>query len=433
MSLLVINGMLTRESSKGEQPASQGASRIGTMPATASEASVTTTYPSGHKLRLLVAIASFGDKNLNWLKSIIRTYQTMDMSVDVVVVSNAPKELGPRVKVIVGLPTNNPWSLPFAHKPIFAQDVDAYDLFIYSEDDMAVTENNIRAFLRLTPYLKSDEIAGFIRYELKQDGEWTLPEAHGVHHWRPESVRHRGIYTIAEFTNEHAGFYILTQGQLKQAVTSGGFLRGPCRGRYGWPETAATDPYTNCGFRKVICISSLNDFLIHHLPNRYVGQLGVRLQVFREQIEALKNIGCGHHPASTLCGVESKLRLGRWSKRYDELPLAEVLRMVPAGAKTVLSVGVGTGALEVKLMQSGMRLTALPLDSVVGDAASRLGMEVIYGSLDECFDQLVARRFDCVVMTNLLHLQSDPGRLLRRCCELVEESGVLVLSGPNFS
>src|SRR5437016_666058 len=113
---------------------------------------------NGRRLRLLVAIASFGEKNLDLLKRIIAKYQGMDLDVDVVVLSNAPKNLGPKVKVLVGLPAKNPWSLPFAHKPLFAEKVNDYDLFAYSEDDMEVTEQNIKAFLRATRELASDEI-----------------------------------------------------------------------------------------------------------------------------------------------------------------------------------------------------------------------------------------------------------------------------------
>ena len=86
--------------------------------------------------RLLVAIASFGEKNLAFLKRIIRNYQDLPMAVEVVVFSDQPKDLGQDVKVMVGLPTENPWSLPFAHKNYFARNIDHYDLFIYSEDDM---------------------------------------------------------------------------------------------------------------------------------------------------------------------------------------------------------------------------------------------------------------------------------------------------------
>src|SRR5437879_6487444 len=73
------------------------------------------------RLRLLVAIASYGEKNLKFLKQMISTYRRMPFDVDVVVLCESPKNLGNEAEVVVGLPSRNPWSLPFAHKAIFAQ------------------------------------------------------------------------------------------------------------------------------------------------------------------------------------------------------------------------------------------------------------------------------------------------------------------------
>jgi SAM-dependent methyltransferase len=393
---------------------------------------MTPLQKTAHTLRLLVAITSYGNKNLELLKRLIQQYQSMSMNVDVVVFSEAHKDLPLNVKVIVGLPSKNPRSLPFAHKAYFAQNCDRYDLFIYSEDDMEATEENIQAFLRIGPQLKPDEIAGYLRYERDSSGTRSLPDVHGAFHWKVESVRQRGADTIAEFTNEHAGFYILTQSQLRQVIASGGFLTEPYEGRFGMLETAATDPYTRCGFRKVICISALEDFLIHHLPNRYIGQLGTPLSRIKEQVQTLMAICNGTHPVSTLCNVESKTIRGQWSKSYDEQPCDEFLALVPATSQTVLSFGCGSGAVEARLIQRGMSVTALPLDSVIGASAARLGINVIYGNLEEGMNQLAGRKFDCVLVTNLLHLQPDSGRFLEDCASRVVEGGTLLVAGPNF-
>jgi 2-polyprenyl-3-methyl-5-hydroxy-6-metoxy-1,4-benzoquinol methylase len=384
------------------------------------------------KLRVLVAIASYGEKNLEFLKQIIQTYRGMAMEVEVVVPSEAPKDLGAEVNVVVGLPSKNPWSLPFAHKTIFAQNADKYDLFIYSEDDIGVTELNIQAFLEASSKLEPDEIPGYLRYEVCPDGTKLLTDVHGSFHWDAHSVRQRGKYTIAGFTNEHAGFYILTQSQLKRAIASGGFLKQPCEGRYGLPETAATDPYTSCGFRKVICISALEDFLIRHMSNLYVNRHGVSLSSFKEQVQTLINIRDGTHPASTLCKAESKFLHCNWSKNHYENPSEEVLSLATDDAKTILSIGCGWGATENRLKQRGAQVTALPLDSVIGAAAARLGIEVIYGTLEECLTNLQGRRFDCVLISNLLHLQSDPGFVLEQCSQFVAIGGTLMIVGPNF-
>lgn len=385
-----------------------------------------------HRVRVLVVIASFGEKNLEFLKKIIRDYRGMAMDVHLVVNSEAPKGYDLGVEVVVGLPGRNPHSLPFAHKRIFAENIDRYDLFIYSEDDIGVTEQTIHAFLRVAADLEPDEIAGHVRYELGQDGTVYLPDVHGPFHWKPDSMRCRGSYTVAEFTNEHAGFYIMTQAQLRRAIASGKYLRAPYESRYSMLETAATDPYTCCGFRKVICISALEEFLIHHMPNRYVGVMGIPLAAVKEQIQTLEMIQDGRYQSARLCEVEPKILQRNWSKSYYEEPDQELLRMVPSDAATILSIGCGWGATEVMLTKRGSHVTALPLDSVIGASVARQGIEVINGTLAECLRCLNGRTFDCVLMSNLLHLLQDPWSVLRECNKLVRNDGVLILSGYNF-
>lgn len=385
-----------------------------------------------HRVRVLVAIASYGEKNVEFLKKIIRDYRSMAMDVHLVVNSEAQKNLDAGVKVIVGCPGRNPHSLPFAHKRIFAENLDRYDLFVYSEDDIGVKEQSIHAFLQATADLEPDEIAGYVRYEVGQGGTVSLPDVHGSFHWKPESVRSRGSYTVAEFTNEHAGFYILTQVQLRRAIASGKYLRDPYESRYSMLETAATDPYTCCGFRKVICISALEEFLIHHMPNRYIGVMGIPLTTFKEQIQTLKDIQRGIYRAIRLCEVEPKVLQRNWSKSYYEKPDQELLHMVPSDAATILSIGCGWGATEVILKQRGSHVTALPLDSVIGASVARQDIEVMSGTLAECSRSLGGRKFDCVLISNLLHLLPDPWSVLREYGKCVGHGGRLIIAGYNF-
>jgi 2-polyprenyl-3-methyl-5-hydroxy-6-metoxy-1,4-benzoquinol methylase len=384
-------------------------------------------------LRVLVVIASYGEKNLSFLRQIAADYQAMDFAVDVVVVSEAPKTVPEGVRVVVGLPAKNPWSLPFAHKAIFAENVARYDLFIYSEDDIGLTQANIHAFLGATDILAADEIAGFLRYETGPDGQAWMPDAHDVFHWKPESVTRRGGRIFAEYSNEHAACYMLTRSHLERAIASGGFLVAPYEGKYDMLCAAATDVYTRCGFRKLVGVSDLPDFLVHHLSNRYAGLIGLPLAAFEEQLDTLKRIGAGTHPATTLCEVESQLPRTELCKSFYETPEATLLAMVPAAARTVLSIGCGWGATEAALADRGMKVTAMPLDSVIGAAAEKLGVEAVYGRLDECFRALAGREYDCVIVTNLLHLQQVPEALFTRCAGLVSPGGTLVVDSPNFS
>ncbi|UZE48036.1 hypothetical protein ONR75_24775 [Rhodopseudomonas sp. P2A-2r] len=143
-------------------------------------------------IRMLVAVASYGTGNDQYLQKLISTYRSMTIDVDIVVLSNVSKNAGDGVRCLVGLPTKNPWSLPFGHKKLFAENVDRYDLFLYSEDDILVTERNIRAFLEVSQALPPDEIPGFLRIEQDADGHVNYPDWQGYFHWDCASVRSRG-------------------------------------------------------------------------------------------------------------------------------------------------------------------------------------------------------------------------------------------------
>jgi len=383
-------------------------------------------------LKLLVTIASYGEKNIPYLKRLIATYQAMSMTVDVVVVSEAPKELARDVRVVVGLPSSNPWSLPFAHKRIFAENVDNYDLFIYSEDDIAVTSENIEAFLQTTSMLKQDEIPGFLRYEVDRSNRIWMPDVHSMFRWKPDSVVERAGQLFAEYSNEHAACYMVTSTQLKRAIDGGRFMTEPYEGKYDMICTPATDLYTQCGFRKLIAVSNLKPFLLHHLSDRYAGQMGLSFVEFEEQLRVLDSIQAGRHPATTLTEVESRMNRGEWSKGLYEKPRPALLDLVPTTAKTVLSVGCGWGAAEEELTARGFLVTVIPLDSVIGAFASRRGLTPLYGTLDQCLTNLAGQKFDCLLVTNLLHLNENPQQLFARLAELTDAGGTLLVETPNF-
>src|ERR1700722_17509997 len=193
-------------------------------------------------MKTLVTIASYGTGNDRYLSQLVREYQSMSFDVDIVVLSNQRKEVGPGVEVVVvDLKGKNPWSLPFLHKDLFAARLEDYDLFIYSEDDTLIREKNIKAFLDVSAVLPENEIPGFLRFEEAPNGKLNYPEVHGHFHWDPSSVQIRGAYTLAFLTNEHSACYVLNRKQLRKAIDSRGYLVGPHSGKYDLLCSAATD------------------------------------------------------------------------------------------------------------------------------------------------------------------------------------------------
>jgi 2-polyprenyl-3-methyl-5-hydroxy-6-metoxy-1,4-benzoquinol methylase len=384
-------------------------------------------------MKVLVTIANHGIKNTEYLNILLKEYRSMQFEKDIVVLSDIPKELGSDIEVIVGCPSKDPWSLPFGHKKIFVERENEYDLFIYSEDDTLIKENNIQGFLEVSAVLPENEIAGFLRYETDSSGNIFYSTINSHFRWVPPSVHSINKYTFARFTNDHSACYMLTRKQLNKAIASGGFLVEPHQEKYDLLVTAATDPYTQCGFTKMICISHLDVFCLHHLPNRYLGKMGVPSKELRWQIDALLKIASNEKLSEQLFQGETKLKQGRWSKTYYESSRDDLIDLIPSGAKTVLSVGCGWGTTETRIVDNGMEVIAVPVDSVMEYCAQMKGVKTTPAIFGKALDTLAGQRFDCIIFSGVLEHLPNPRSILSRFADLLVPDGVILLSAPNFN
>jgi 2-polyprenyl-3-methyl-5-hydroxy-6-metoxy-1,4-benzoquinol methylase len=383
--------------------------------------------------RVLVAIASYGTANDLYLREVIAEYQKMSVQTDIVILSNIRKQVPANVALrVVDLKGRNPWSLPFVHKQLFAEQLNEYDIFVYSEDDMLLTERNLRAFLDLSATLPDNEIPGFLRYEKGTGSERNFPELHGRFRWDPQSLCRRGEHTFAFFTAEHAACYALTRRQLAKAIDSGGFLVGPHEGRYDLLCTVATDPYTQCGMRKLICLSRIDDVLIHHLPNKYVGtRFGVGRDEFQRQLNSLLVNAADGSERPPLFEPESRLLDRAFSTDYYEPARPDILVAVPPETRTALSIGCGWGATEGALAQQGIRVTAVPIDGIIAGAVKARGIEVVEADLDGVVRTLDGRQFDFLLLQNVLHRVEDPRYWLSKLSGLLHSESTVAVVVPN--
>lgn len=387
---------------------------------------------SDPRLRILVAIASYGTRNDPHLQHLLREYRSMPYDVDLVVVSNIPKDLGPDVEVRVGLPSPNPWSLPFAHRPLFIERQGDYDLYIYSEDDTLITTRHVEAFLRATDALPSGEIAGFLRTEDGSDGSLHYSSIHNHYHWDTATVRRRGDDVYAHFTNEHGACYMLTREQLDSVIESGGFSAEPHEGLYDMLVSAATDPYTQCGLEKLLCVSRLDDFSCKHLTNKYVGSIGLPASLVEVQRTALLDIAASGLIAYEPMRVSSPgIHTTRFNKSYYEAERADIVAAVPPGAHRVLSVGSSSGETEFALMQRDVAVDALPLDAVAGRIAAAKGVNVIAASLADAPRVLASGTYDAVLFADVLHFVRAPEATLATFRPLLSRGGFAIVSSPN--
>lgn len=392
-------------------------------------------------MKILVAITSYGMKNLKYAEQLIQEYRSMPFEMDIFVLSEAPKDFGSDVTVLVGLPSKDPWSLPFGHKQLFAENVENYDLFIYTEDDMLIRKDNIQAFLRASGKIGGNFLPGFVQYEIYPDGKKSYLQAHGPYHWIPGSVRKSGEYTFAEFSNAHSACYILTQAQLRRALASGGFLVPPHSGRYDLLCSASTDPYIQCGFTRIVCISHLQDFELHHLPNAYLNRkglisdnsAGLDEDGYQSQISALLEISDGKRSNHELLITQKPISTGLLDKNYYEECRCDILELIPSEAQDILSVGCGWGATEAHLLERGKRVVVMPLDSVISKRAESTGMCVLPPDFSQAFEILAGRKFDAIVLSEVLQHVPVPDEILAQLISRLNVHGVIVGSVPNLS
>ena len=381
-------------------------------------------------MRILVAIANHGTKNRRYLDRLLGEYRAMPYDVQIVVLSDTAKDLGSDVEVRVGAPTDDPWSLPFGHKTLFAERQDDYDLFIYSEDDTLITQRHVEGFLEATETLPEDKIAGFLRFEEDEQGHRFCCSMHSHYHWRPGSLCRYGAHAYAYFTNMHSACYALTRSQLKRCIASGGFLVPPHQGYYDLLCTAATDPYTQCGLEKVICISRVEDFLLHHLPNQYLGKMGLPFAEMHVQIDRIIELGDQTEPVG-LIPEYTGLSTWRFEKQYYGRADEEVFKLVPSTATKVLSVGCGQGETERRLIESGRTVDAIPLDTYTGVLAEVRGVRCLPANWESLRAMPGETRYDVILVSDLLSYVDDPVRVLQACRSHVAPSGVLLLDFIN--
>lgn len=381
-------------------------------------------------MRLLVAIAHHGTKNRPHLDRMLQAFRDMSHEVDVVLLTEVAKDLPVDVEQRVGLPSANPWSLPFAHRPLFVDRMEDYDLFLYAEDDTLIEQRHIDTFLELSSRVPEGYLPGLMRFEVAPAGERSMCTVHSYYRWEPGSVFEAGGLTFARFTNDHGACYLLTREQLRRAVASGGYRLDPHESRYDMLVSAATDPYTDCGFTKIFCLERLEDMLVHHLPNIYLGKLGITEEEFDLQLTAVSDIAKNQRSRRQLFEPETSPQHVMWSKHVFPAPATGITEIVPRSAKRVVSVGAGDGRTEALLVDHGHQVRAIPVDHVIGASAASRGVEVLEPSLDALADQ-DAHSADAVIALDSLPYFADPVAALRACVRILTPGGRLVATVPD--
>lgn len=112
--------------------------------------------------------------------------------------------------------------------------------------------------------------------------------------------------------------------------------------------------------------------------------------------------------------------------RYD------VLKHVPDDVTAVLSLGCGYGQTEKILVEKGCSVVGVEPDQKAAAVATLNGLETINSTAEEGLKALQGRKFDCLLLSDVLEHLVDPASVFNACTNLLSEGGTVVVSVPNF-
>lgn len=235
-------------------------------------------------MKALICIVDFGIDQRNYLLRQLIVFDRMDKldyQFDVIIYHTHPLDLPSFDKLNITkklCPESLGDLLTWEHRVDISKNQNKYDLFIYTENDLMITQGNLDNFIQESCNLPDEYIAGFIHYEYSPFSSECFPKTSWL---MPLSDKFAwdGIIEIdgnkyLTLHNQHQACYILTRKHLKRAINSGNYNSQPIFHQFGsqyyhYKESAASLPYTICGLKKVIPISKLEDFMIWHMPNKY--------------------------------------------------------------------------------------------------------------------------------------------------------------------
>ena len=166
--------------------------------------------------------------------------------------------------------------LTWEHRKEMVLNKDNYDIFIYTENDLAITSAHLQRFVEQSLNLPMPYVAGFIHYENGPHQEKMLmPLNKKFTCFESDPVNSINGKRYLMLSNKHQASYIVTRQQLNFMIDAKRYSIEPRVHMYGsqyyhFKETSASEPYTDGGLIKVVDLENIDDFLIHHMPNHYV-------------------------------------------------------------------------------------------------------------------------------------------------------------------
>lgn len=230
-------------------------------------------------MRILVSIATYGSKNREYLQKVINEYRAFKKyKVDITIHGTDPLDRSD----VDFIQYDNPKNTVFLHRAEFINKQDDYDYYIFTEDDMLITEATIDTYLKHDTTLPEDYCMGFLRFErVSEPTRYLIDLWLNIDNYTyikdTNLVMNRTSYF--RVTNPHQACYMLSRKKLKYVIANSTYLiSGDGLGLETASSGIFTDWYLGTGvINKVLPIEKveLENCLIEHLPGNHCNGSGV--------------------------------------------------------------------------------------------------------------------------------------------------------------
>ncbi len=116
----------------------------------------------------------------------------------------------------------------------------------------------------------------------------------------------------------------------------------------------------------------------------------------------------------------------------DDLILSQVIN---SGSRSVLDVGCATGEISISLAKSGLTVTALDISKPMIESLERNSINQGVGNIETITGDFAitefGKKFDYILLNLVLDYMKDPNLILKKCNNILNEKGYLLISIPH--
>jgi len=117
---------------------------------------------------------------------------------------------------------------------------------------------------------------------------------------------------------------------------------------------------------------------------------------------------------------------------YFEYFRSDIIEVVPATARYVLSVGCAAGKTEAELVKRGIKVVGLEINHKAATIARQRGLTVLEGDASKIDVGTSSNSYDCLIYADVLEHLPDPVAVLKRHVKSLKPNGIVYVCVPNL-